>query len=164
VNIFEFLVVPLTFAFSIVWFHEIGHTIAARKLGYGIIAWSFFTIFPSGVFREETNNKKHQKIIAAGGPLGGLFAFVLFGATLNLISPLSSFILIVGLAMALLCSLVDFIELLPLSTRPGLAKTKMKLLWGSWLLVFSKKRWQEMKTKIEQEIGKKINFKEITLG
>ncbi len=161
-------IVPLFFAISIVWFHEFGHFLLAKRLGQKPSALCVsFLILASGVFKEISDNKKHEKIVVVGGPLGGLFAYVFFGLILNQISPLPLFIWVVGLGMVLLPSTMDFTELFFLLTnrRPptDMLNKKINILGCSWLLVFSKERWEKLKSKIEKQIGREIKFREIVL-
>jgi hypothetical protein len=60
------IIVAIIFVFLIMLFHEFGHLLLARRLGYNPSALCFsYLILPSAVFRDYTNNNiKHDQIIA----------------------------------------------------------------------------------------------------
>jgi hypothetical protein len=78
--------------------------------------------------------------------------------------------LLLGFAVALVDPYYDYKSLISMARGHSYSimlddwiKSKQQYEFP-WLLVFSEERWQRLKARIEQQIGRKINFKEIILG
>lgn len=172
VNWFALVVV---FWFLCCYAHEFGHWLADRVLGYKPIALlTILFVLPISVLRERVNNKKDEAIIGVAGPLLGLFTNVCLALIIERLDILPNILIwITSLAVPLMISLGDLYNIWMIP-RYSIEERERKILivgkrysWTTDRLVvafiFSNALWRKWKSKQEQVIGKKINFKEVII-
>lgn len=156
------------------WFHEFGHFLAAKVLGYKPIALIVIGgILPWFVARESIRNNRDEMIVAAAGPSAGFFASValVLAAVASGAWP-STLVWLLGLTVPLLISIEDF-KCLWMIPRYSIGererrtiKSIMRTAPPSRLcvaIIFSKDMWLDWKKEQERRLGKKLDFKEVVI-
>jgi len=156
------------------WFHEFGHFLATKVLGYKPIALiTLGGILPWAVARESIRNNRDEMIVATAGPSAGFFASVALAfAAVASGAWSSTLVWLPALAVPLSSSIGDFKHLWIISRYSGEERERrsirsvIRTAPPSRLcvaIIFSNDMWPIWKKIQERRLGKKLDFKEVYL-
>ena len=161
--------------FFSLWFHEFGHFLATKALGYKPIALIVLGgILPWVVARESIRNNRDEMIVAAAGPSAGFFASVALALAAVASGAWSSTLVWLPALAVPLASSIEDLKYLWMIPRYSIGERERRSIRSiiriappsrlCVAIIFSKDMWQIWKKIQERRLGKKLDFKEVVIS